>query len=165
MAAHKHTVGMYCLSVMQQQNTVQDRSTSQECTEVLCSKVENFVSKRRLGYLICHTMVLLLLLLHHRHRCRYLHHHHWKNGPFWTIIFLRRFCQTYLFRHELDHLVFISSDFVTVFFYASRSLALHPTPNLEDQVPVFMSPSERLAQLYPQAVGSVFVAFCTVEIF
>jgi hypothetical protein len=37
---------------------------------------------------------------------------------------------------------------------------LHPIPNLEDQVPVFMSPSDRVAQLYPQAPGSLFVAFC-----
>jgi hypothetical protein len=31
-------------------------------------------------------------------------------------------------------------------------------PNLEDQVPVFISPSDRVAQLYPQALGSLFVA-------
>jgi hypothetical protein len=39
------------------------------------------------------------------------------------------------------------------------SSALRPTPNLEDQVPVFMSPSDRMAQLYPQAPGSFFKAF------
>jgi hypothetical protein len=33
------------------------------------------------------------------------------------------------------------------------------TPNLEDQVLVFMSPSDRVAQLYPQAPVSLFVAF------
>jgi hypothetical protein len=32
-------------------------------------------------------------------------------------------------------------------------------PNLEDQIPVFMSPSDRVTQLYPQAPGSLFVAF------
>jgi hypothetical protein len=37
--------------------------------------------------------------------------------------------------------------------------ALRPTPNLEDQVLVFMSPSNGVAQLYPQAPGSLFVAF------
>jgi hypothetical protein len=31
--------------------------------------------------------------------------------------------------------------------------------NLEEQVPVFMSPSGKVAQLYPQAPGSLFVAF------
>jgi hypothetical protein len=30
--------------------------------------------------------------------------------------------------------------------------------NLEGQVPVFISPRNRVAQLYPQAVGSLFVA-------
>jgi hypothetical protein len=36
---------------------------------------------------------------------------------------------------------------------------LRPTPNLEDQIPVFMSPSDRVTQLYPQAPGSLSVAF------
>jgi hypothetical protein len=38
----------------------------------------------------------------------------------------------------------------------------HPwvqTPNLEDQVPVLMSPNDRVAQLYPQALRSLFFAF------
>jgi hypothetical protein len=30
--------------------------------------------------------------------------------------------------------------------------------NLEDQVPVSLSPRNRVAQLYPQALGSLFVA-------
>jgi hypothetical protein len=38
--------------------------------------------------------------------------------------------------------------------------ALLSTPNLEDQVYVFMSPSDRVALLYPQAPGSIFAAFC-----
>jgi hypothetical protein len=36
---------------------------------------------------------------------------------------------------------------------------LRPIPTLEDQVSVFMSRSDRLAQLHPQAPGSLFVAF------
>jgi hypothetical protein len=32
------------------------------------------------------------------------------------------------------------------------------TPNLEDQVPVFISPRNRVAQLYSLAVGFLFVA-------
>jgi hypothetical protein len=32
------------------------------------------------------------------------------------------------------------------------------SPNLEGQVPVFISPRNRLAQLYPQALGSLFLA-------
>jgi hypothetical protein len=34
------------------------------------------------------------------------------------------------------------------------------SPNLEGQVPVFISPRNRVAQLYPQAPGSLFVASC-----
>jgi hypothetical protein len=30
-------------------------------------------------------------------------------------------------------------------------------PNLEGQVPVFISPGNRVAQLYPRALGSIFV--------
>jgi hypothetical protein len=36
---------------------------------------------------------------------------------------------------------------------------LRPTPILEDHVPTFISPKDRVAQLYPQASGSFFVAF------
>jgi hypothetical protein len=32
-----------------------------------------------------------------------------------------------------------------------------PLPNLEGQVPVFISPRNRVAQLYPRALGSLFV--------
>jgi hypothetical protein len=32
------------------------------------------------------------------------------------------------------------------------------SPNLEGQVPIFMSPRNRVAQLYPQALSSLFVA-------
>jgi hypothetical protein len=32
------------------------------------------------------------------------------------------------------------------------------SPNLEGQVPVFISPGNRVAQLYPRALGSLFVA-------
>jgi hypothetical protein len=33
-------------------------------------------------------------------------------------------------------------------------LVQRPTPNLEDQVSVFMTPGDRVAQLYPQALGT-----------
>jgi hypothetical protein len=51
----------------------------------------------------------------------------------------------------LYHPVLISLEFATIFLYRARSSALHPTPNLEDQVFVFMSPSDWVGQLYPQA--------------
>jgi hypothetical protein len=53
----------------------------------------------------------------------------------------------------------MSLDFVTVIFYTARLSALCPTPNLEDQVSVLMSPSDRVAQLYPKASGSLFVTY------
>jgi hypothetical protein len=40
---------------------------------------------------------------------------------------------------------------------------MRPIPNLEVQVSVFMSPSHRVAQLYPQAPGSVFVAYYDLQ--
>jgi hypothetical protein len=36
--------------------------------------------------------------------------------------------------------------------------ALRQTPKLEDQVSVFMSPSNRVARIYPQAPSSLFIA-------
>jgi hypothetical protein len=35
---------------------------------------------------------------------------------------------------------------------------IRDSPNLADQVPVFISPRNRAAQLYPRALGSLFVA-------
>jgi hypothetical protein len=35
---------------------------------------------------------------------------------------------------------------------------IRDSPNLESQVPVFISPRNRVAQLYPEALGSLFVA-------
>jgi hypothetical protein len=35
---------------------------------------------------------------------------------------------------------------------------IRDSPNLEGQVPVFISPRKRVVQLYPQALGSLFVA-------
>jgi hypothetical protein len=57
------------------------------------------------------------------------------------------------------HLIFTCFYFATILFYRVRSSALRQTPNLEDQVSVFMSLCDRVAQLYPQAPGSLFVAF------
>jgi hypothetical protein len=36
---------------------------------------------------------------------------------------------------------------------------LHPTLNVENQVSVFMYPSDRVAQLHPESPGSPFIAF------
>jgi hypothetical protein len=47
-----------------------------------------------------------------------------------------------------------SSAEPTTIFYC----LIWDSPNLEGQVPVFISPRNRVAQLYPQALGSFFVA-------
>jgi hypothetical protein len=46
--------------------------------------------------------------------------------------------------------------FLTVDFSRVGSLAPRPTPNLEDQVSIFISPGDRVAQLYPQAMSTHF---------
>jgi hypothetical protein len=46
-----------------------------------------------------------------------------------------------------------------VFIYTATLSALRPTPNLGNQAPVFKSTSDRVAQLYPQTLGSISVAF------
>jgi hypothetical protein len=35
---------------------------------------------------------------------------------------------------------------------------IRDSPNLEGQVPIFISPRDRMAQLLPQALGSLYVA-------
>jgi hypothetical protein len=37
------------------------------------------------------------------------------------------------------------------------------TPNLESQIPVFISPRKRVAKLYLQAVDSLFVTFYDLQ--
>jgi hypothetical protein len=100
---------------------------------------------------ICRILWNTKALIHHHH-----HYHHWQNSPFLSIAFLRRFCQiclNYTIRFSL--LCTLQQQFV----HRARSSALRPAPNLEDQVPVFMSPSYRVVQLYSQALGSLFAAY------
>jgi hypothetical protein len=47
-------------------------------------------------------------------------------------------------------------DFVTITFLRGCIVSPRPTPNLEDQVSVFMTPGDRVAQLYPQELGTHF---------
>jgi hypothetical protein len=44
-----------------------------------------------------------------------------------------------------------------------RGTQIRDSPNLEDQVPVFICPRSRIAQLYLQALGSLFVASCYLQ--
>jgi hypothetical protein len=41
-------------------------------------------------------------------------------------------------------------------FCGAGLLVQRPTPNLEDQASVFMTPGDRVAQVYPQALGNHF---------
>jgi hypothetical protein len=50
----------------------------------------------------------------------------------------------------------ISGGFSTFSFLQGRVVAPRPTPTLEDQASVFISPRGRVAQLYPQARGTHF---------
>jgi hypothetical protein len=47
-------------------------------------------------------------------------------------------------------------DLVTICFYWVGLLAPRSTPNLENQASEFMSSGDRVAQLYPQALGFPF---------
>jgi hypothetical protein len=49
--------------------------------------------------------------------------------------------------------------FVTITFLLGCIVSPRPTPNLEDQVSVFMTPGDRVAQLYPQVLGTHFSRF------
>jgi hypothetical protein len=78
-------------------------------------------------------------------------------GPFWATASLRRFFWIYI---ELDHLVLTSVDSTIIIYFTEQGHqpCIQP-PNLEDQVSVFMAPSDRLAQLYSEAPGSLFISF------
>jgi hypothetical protein len=49
-----------------------------------------------------------------------------------------------------DHPGFTSLDFEKNIFYRESLSALRPNKNLEEQVFVFISPNDRVAQLYPR---------------
>jgi hypothetical protein len=86
--------------------------------------------------------------------------------PFYSHSFLRRFCQICV---ELDHPLFKFLDFATVKFLQSKINNLAstppPPPNLQGQVSVFMFSNDMMAQLQPQASGSLFVAFCDSQVY
>jgi hypothetical protein len=61
----------------------------------------------------------------------------------------------------------IAAGFASAVILRSQSCGIHEhillsqilgSRNLEGQVPVFISPRNRVARLYPQALGSLFVA-------
>jgi hypothetical protein len=69
--------------------------------------------------------------LHHHH-----HHHLWDDSQLWAIAFLG----------FPDNRIFTGWGLSTP----------RPTPNLEEQASVFITPGDRVTQLYPQALGTHF---------
>jgi hypothetical protein len=57
-------------------------------------------------------------------------------------------------QQPMSGLGLLSWSSVTAVFYGVGLLAPRPTPNLEDQVSLFMTPGDSVAQLYPWALGS-----------
>jgi hypothetical protein len=57
-----------------------------------------------------------------------------------------------------DHSVFPFSGFATLLLEQGSQPCIQ-TCNLVAQIPVFISSKDRMAQLYPQAAGSLFAAF------
>jgi hypothetical protein len=84
------------------------------------------------------------------------HHHHRQYRLSWATAFLRRFCHICL---ESDHTVFSSLDFATVIFLQSKDVSLASSPQPGEQYPCIYVPQWRVAQLYPQALGYLFVTF------
>jgi hypothetical protein len=75
-----------------------------------------------------------------------IHHHHRQNSPFEAQPALGNSVRFVLNMIIRSPLLLISS-------------VLRPNLNLEDQMSVFMFPRDRVAQFYPQAPGSLVVAF------
>jgi hypothetical protein len=64
------------------------------------------------------------------------HHHHWHDSPLWAIACLGL----------PDNRIF-----------TGRGCQPHAqSPNLEDQASVFVTPGDRVTQLYPQTLGTHF---------
>jgi hypothetical protein len=76
------------------------------------------------------------------------------NSPLWredgSLIYLYNCFWTFPWQSLLGR----SPAELTAIFYC----LIWDSPNLEGQVPVFISPRNRVAQLYPWALGSLFVA-------
>jgi hypothetical protein len=77
--------------------------------------------------------------------------HHWLDSSVWALAFFKSFLHSSPFTPTVAF-----SDIVTICFYGVRLLAPSPTPNLEDQASEFLSPRDRVAQLYPQALDFPF---------
>jgi hypothetical protein len=76
----------------------------------------------------------------------------WQSSPFGATAFLRRFYKIVSAFH------FFRFDTTIFFTEQGRQPCVQP-PNMEGQVPVFISPRNGVTQLYPQALGSLFVVF------
>jgi hypothetical protein len=79
--------------------------------------------------------------------------HHGQNNPFWAMACLRRFCQSY--RSSGFHFF----GFRNNIFFQSKVVSPASNPQLGGPGLCIYVPSDRVAQLYPKALGSLFVTF------
>jgi hypothetical protein len=84
--------------------------------------------------------------------------HHWQNNPFWPTAYLEDFARLYLVL--FNFFLFHSNTFFTEQNCQPYVEAQPGEPGL-----VFMSSNDRMAQLYPQSLGSVFVAFYDLQVY
>jgi hypothetical protein len=103
-------------------------STNLRCQDTLNCIIKVLIHIMNFKCLANLTLNLVLHHHHHHHHPYHPHHHHWKDSPFWTKVFLRRFCQICLFLLELDHPVFTSLDFDTVILLQSKIVSLASNP-------------------------------------
>jgi hypothetical protein len=101
------------------------------------------------------TSVLTRATLRHSPEDGILDYHRCRKSHVWALAFLRCVYQICLINLSNFHLF----GFCNIRFLRARSSALVPMSSLQHQVPVFGSPSDRLAQLYPQAPSSPFASF------
>jgi hypothetical protein len=92
----------------------------------------------------CHYWLSWFLIHHYRH-------HHWQNCPFLPLSFVRSFCQIATVFHFFGFCY-------CHFFLQNRVVNLTSNPQTGGIGICVYVPSDRVAQLYPQALGSLFVA-------
>jgi hypothetical protein len=89
------------------------------------------------------------------------HHHQWQRAYFLSWPSLQDAVKTCLSWVRPSSFHFFG--FHKNYFYRARLSALRPTHNLEDQVSIFISLSDKVAQLYPWALASFFITFCNLQ--
>jgi hypothetical protein len=76
------------------------------------------------------------------HSCNHHLHYHCHDSPLWAIAFLITFFLLWISWQQIFYEVGLSTP--------------RPSPNLEDQTSVFVTPGDGMTQLYPQALSTHF---------